>query len=102
MAGFCGVEDTLVTRIAPEESSTQTMSVKVPPVSMPIRSVGLPVMRAQLHHVGWAARSQAHAVLLDLPCDYSRTCRACLSRRRPSPIRGDGGGWKWPITSLWA
>src|ERR1700733_10197298 len=44
MAGFCGVEDTLVTRIAPEESSTQTMSVKVPPVSMPIRSVGLCVI----------------------------------------------------------
>ena len=37
MAGLDGVLATLVTRIAPEAPSTQTISVKVPPVSMPIR-----------------------------------------------------------------
>ena len=44
IAGFGGVDDTFVTRIAPEASSTQTMSVKVPPVSMPIRSVPLLIL----------------------------------------------------------
>ena len=44
-AGFDGVDDTLVTRIAPDLSSTQTMSVKVPPVSMPIRRwAGFPLI----------------------------------------------------------
>ena len=37
MAGLEGVLATLVTRIAPDAPSTLTMSVKVPPVSMPIR-----------------------------------------------------------------
>jgi hypothetical protein len=37
MAGLAGVLATLVTRIAPEPLSTETISVKVPPVSMPIR-----------------------------------------------------------------
>ena len=37
MAGLDGVLATLVTRIAPDAASTQTISVKVPPVSMPIR-----------------------------------------------------------------
>ena len=37
MAGLVGVLATLVTRIAPDTASTQTMSVKVPPVSMPMR-----------------------------------------------------------------
>ena len=41
---LAGVDDTLVTRIAPELSSTQTMSVKVPPVSMPIRSLAPPLI----------------------------------------------------------
>src|SRR5262249_36926937 len=36
-AGLDGVLATLVTRIAPEPVSTETMSVKVPPVSMPMR-----------------------------------------------------------------
>ena len=36
-AGFDGVLATLVTRIVPEPVSTATISVKVPPVSMPMR-----------------------------------------------------------------
>src|SRR5262249_5063230 len=36
-AGLAGVLATLVTRMAPEAVSTATMSVKVPPVSMPMR-----------------------------------------------------------------
>jgi hypothetical protein len=41
MAGFAGVDETLVTRMAPVDASTQTMSVKVPPVSIPMRRFGL-------------------------------------------------------------
>ncbi len=40
MAGLAGVLATLVTRMAPVPLSTETISVKVPPVSMPIRKVG--------------------------------------------------------------
>ena len=36
-AGLAGVLATLVTRIAPDTVSTETISVKVPPVSMPMR-----------------------------------------------------------------
>ena len=42
-AGFDGVLATLVTRIAPEPVSTATISVKVPPVSMPMRKREVPV-----------------------------------------------------------
>jgi len=38
---LAGVLATLVTRMAPDAPSTQTMSVKVPPVSMLMRSRGL-------------------------------------------------------------
>ena len=37
IAGFDGVLATLVTRMVPAAASTQTISVNVPPVSMPIR-----------------------------------------------------------------
>jgi hypothetical protein len=37
---IAGVLATLVTRMAPEPLSTETISVKVPPVSMPIRKRG--------------------------------------------------------------
>src|ERR1700730_2853754 len=40
IAGFAGVLATLVTCVAPDTRSTDTMSVKVPPVSMPIRNRG--------------------------------------------------------------
>ena len=42
-----GVDDTLVTRIAPDLSSTQTISVNVPPVSMPIRRLALSLITAR-------------------------------------------------------
>jgi hypothetical protein len=41
MAGLCGVLATLVTSTAPLAASTATMSVNVPPVSMPMRIMGL-------------------------------------------------------------
>jgi hypothetical protein len=40
IAGLDGVLDTFVTDIAPVVASTATMSVKVPPVSMPMRNRG--------------------------------------------------------------
>ena len=66
MAGLAGVLATLVTRMAPEAPSTETMSVKVPPVSMPIRKRG-----------SWGAHDMARP----LP----RRCRRpCCGRDTPT------------------
>src|SRR5262249_11354101 len=47
IAGLAGVLAPLVTRIAPEPLSTETISVKVPPVSMPMRSCGCRVAKVK-------------------------------------------------------